>query len=72
MTVLVLLNRSEPFESNRPFSYLQKGLIERFFYAILYSTFDRVPLELLSPLCTFENSAKCSKISFDSDSFQNS
>eukprot|EP00112_Aurelia_sp_Birch-Aquarium-sp1_P012893 Seg2718.1 transcript_id=Seg2718.1/GoldUCD/mRNA.D3Y31 product="Ephrin type-A receptor 5" protein_id=Seg2718.1/GoldUCD/D3Y31 len=28
--------------------------------------------ELLSLLCTFENSTKCSKISFDYDSFQNS
>ena len=26
-------------------------------------------LELLSLLCTFENSTKCSKVSFDSDSF---
>ena len=26
-------------------------------------------LELLSLLCAFENSTKCSKISFDSDSF---
>ena len=29
-------------------------------------------LELLSPLYTFENSTNCSKISFDSDSIQNS
>ena len=29
-------------------------------------------LELLSQLCLFENSTKCSKISFDSNSFQNS
>ena len=27
-------------------------------------------LELLSQLCTFENSTKCNKISFDSDSFR--
>ena len=29
-------------------------------------------LELLSQLCTFESSTECSKISFDSDSLQNS
>ena len=29
-------------------------------------------LDLLSLLCTFENSTKCSKISFDPDSFHNS
>ena len=29
-------------------------------------------LELLSALCTFENSNKCSKISFESDASQNS
>ena len=29
-------------------------------------------LELLSLLFTFENSIECGKISFDSDSFQNS
>ena len=29
-------------------------------------------LEHISQLCTFENSTECSKISFDSDSFQNS
>ena len=27
--------------------------------------FDRVALEVLSLLCTFENSTKCSKVSFD-------
>ena len=31
-----------------------------------------MPLEPLSPLCTFKNSTKCITISFDSDSFWNS
>ena len=35
----------------------------------LYVRFDRVALELPSLLCTFENSAKCTRISFDSVSF---
>ena len=42
------------------------------FSTFLYLTFDRVALELLSVLCKFGNSTKCSKIPFDSDSFQNS
>ena len=37
----------------------------------VYTRFDRVALEFLSLLRTFENSAKCSKMSFDSGSFQN-
>ena len=43
--------------------------IERYFYTILYARFDRVALEVLSLLCTFENSSKCIITSFDSDSF---
>ena len=45
--------------------------IDRYFYAMLLSMFDRVVLELLSPLCTFKNSTKCGKTSCDTDSFQN-
>ena len=51
---------------------LQRAWIERYFHTFLFTRFDRVALGLLSLLCTFENSTKCSKISFDSDSFQNS
>ena len=45
--------------------------IERYFYTFLCMRLDRVALALLSLLCKFENSTECSKISFDSDSFQN-
>ena len=40
----------------RPFSYSAKepGWIESYFYTLLYTRFDRVALELLSLLCTFE------------------
>ena len=48
---------------------LQKRLDRALFLCV---TFDRVALELLSVLCRFENSTKCSKILFYSDSFQNS
>ena len=40
-----------------------------FFYVELEC--DRVALELLSLLCTFDNSTKCIKISFDSDFLPN-
>ena len=43
--------------------------MERYFYTLLYTNFDQVALKLLLLLCTFENSTKCIKISFDSDSF---
>ena len=43
----------------------------RYFDISLYARFDRVALEILSLLCTFKNSTKCSNVSFDSDSFQN-
>ena len=46
---------------------LQKSLDRALFYTFLYTRFDRVAFELLSLLCTFENSTECSKISFDSD-----
>ena len=48
---------------------LQKSLDRPLFYTFLNKTFDRLALELLSLLCTFENSTKCIKKSFDSDSF---
>ena len=43
----------------------QKSLDRAFFYTFLYTRFDRVALELLSLLCTFETSTKCTKVSFD-------
>ena len=43
--------------------------MERYFHTFLYMRFDRVALESLSLLCTFENSIKCNEISFDTDSF---
>ena len=53
-----------------PLAILKKSCqIERYFYTFLFADFDRVALELLSLLCIFENSTKCIKISFDSDSF---
>ena len=59
--------------SNRPFSYSTKEPGSSvIFYTFLYTRFDRVALELLLPLCKFENSTECSKISFDFDSRQNS
>ena len=51
---------------------LEKSLDRALLLYILYTRFDRMALELLSPSCTFENSTNCSKISFDSDSLQNS
>ena len=54
----------------RPFSYSTKRL-KSYSYTFLYAEFDRVVEELLSLLCTFENSTKFSEISFDSDYFQN-
>eukprot|EP00112_Aurelia_sp_Birch-Aquarium-sp1_P006333 Seg1701.7 transcript_id=Seg1701.7/GoldUCD/mRNA.D3Y31 product="U6 snRNA-associated Sm-like protein LSm8" protein_id=Seg1701.7/GoldUCD/D3Y31 len=43
--------------------------IEGYFYTFLYARFNRVALKLLSLLCTFENSTKCSTISFDSSPY---
>ena len=55
---------------NRPFSYSKKEPGSSvIFYAFLYAAFDRVALKLISLFCTFNNSKKCIKISFDSDSF---
>ena len=48
---------------------LEKGLERALFLCILYARFDRVALELLSLLCTFENSTKYYEISFDPDPF---
>ena len=36
-------------------------IIERYFYTFSYARFDRVALELLSLLCTFENSQHIAK-----------
>ena len=44
---------------------LQKSLDRALFDTFLNTRFDRVALELLSLLCTFGNSTKCSKVSFD-------
>ena len=52
---------------NRPFR--QKSLDRALSYTISYMRFDRVALEVLSLLCTFENSSNCIITSFDSDSF---
>ena len=49
--------------------FYKRVWIERHFYGSLYAMFDRVALELPSLCSTFENSSKCSKTSFDSDSF---
>ena len=51
---------------------LLKSLDRMIFDTFLYARFDQVMVELLSLLCTFENSTECSKISFDSDHFQSS
>ena len=48
---------------------LQKSLDRAYFLHNLYARLDRVALGLLSQLCTFENSAELSKLSFDFDSF---
>ena len=48
---------------------LQKSLDRALFYAILYARLYRVALEVLSQLCTFENSSNCIIISFDLNSF---
>ena len=60
---------------NRPFGYSSKDPESSIIFMHFSTmTFDRVALELelLSLLWTFENSIKCSKISFDCNSFQNS
>ena len=48
---------------------LQKAWIERYFYTVSYTRFDRVALELRSQLCTFETSTNCNEKSFDPRSF---
>ena len=50
---------------------LQKSL-DRALFLYINAGLDRVALELRSLLCTFQKSTNCSKLSFDSDSFQNS
>ena len=47
-------------------AFLQNSLDRALFLCNLYARFDRVALELLSLLCTFENSSKCI-IMLDSD-----
>ena len=63
-----------PFSSRIDLLAILQMSLDRalFLYIFLYTRFDRVALELLSQLCKFENSAECSKISFDSDSRQDS
>ena len=51
---------------------LQKSLDRALFLYIFIRVVRLSGVGLLSLLCTFENSTECSKISFDSDSFQNS
>ena len=48
---------------------LQKSLDRAIFLYILYARLDRVALELLTLLFTFENSTKCNEISFDPNSY---
>ena len=48
---------------------LQKSLDQALFFTVLYARLDRVALEPLSLLCTFENSSECIITSFNSDSF---
>ena len=48
----------------------ERAWIERYFYTFLYVRFDRVTLELLSLLWTFENSAECSKLLIDFNFFR--
>ena len=58
-------NRCKLSGRNRPVSYSGKEPgIKRYFYTFSFARFDRVALELLSILGTFENSTKCSKVSF--------
>ena len=58
---------------NRPVSFSAKehGSSVVFIH-FLDAIFNRIPLELLSPLCAFENSSKCINISFGSGSFLDS
>ena len=57
--------------TNRPLSYSREEPGSSVFY-ILCARFNRVALGLLSLLCTFANSAECSKLSVDSNSCQSS
>ena len=56
------------FSTNRPFSYSTKesGSSDVFIH---FHTRGSMALELLSVLCTSENSTKCKEISFDPHSF---
>ena len=78
MKQVVLQNESEIVQKTAPENlkaYLfysidllaiqQKSLDRALFYTLLYERLDRVALELQSLLCTFENSTKCSEVSFD-------
>ena len=59
-----------PFQS-RPFSYSTKEP-ESSDSSIYFHTRGWIEWRFLSLLCTFENSTECGKMSFDSDSFQDS
>ena len=55
--------------ANRPFSCSAKEPGSSVVFIHFYVRLDQVALEPLSLLCTFENSTKFGKISFDSDYF---
>ena len=63
MNKILHMSLGNPVYLNRPFSYSAKEPGLRYFYTFLYTRFDRVALELLSLLCAFGNSTKCSKVS---------
>ena len=67
---LFLLATRHKYSCSRPFKYsCKRAWLERYIYTFLCKTFDSVALDLLSLPYTFENSSKCIKTSFDSDSF---
>ena len=49
---------------------VKKSLDGGLSFTLLYARLDRVTSELRSLLCTFENSTKCNKVSFNFDSYQ--
>ena len=63
------LPKNTPFLGNEPSAFLQKSLDRVLFLYIFQARFDRVACELVPQLLPLENSSKCNKTSFDSDSF---
>ena len=58
-----------PCMVNRRFSYSTKELGSTVIHTLLLAKFDRLVLELLSLMSIFESLTKCSKVSFNCDSF---